>query len=314
MRYSNKDKPDAILVGDIHYRDSQPACRLDDFWETQKRKALWLRVLWEELDRPLVLQPGDLFHHWKSSPRVISAVLEYLPPMITIPGNPGKHNYQTQEGFERDALYTVKVSGKDGWVVLEKELVYPSRIGRKLAFTPDVTSWMWERDSDKPVVTDVLMCHRMIVDGSFPYYIDGEHGLDFLKRVCGVPGNNVRLILTGHNHKPMVFTHDGRLLLNPGSFTRQTADETHEPRVYLWYKQDKEIKSIYVPIEENVITREHIDSVKIPDQRIVAFVESLVENKIDATVRFVDNMKRYIEDPRVKERVKARLLEVIDEG
>ncbi len=304
MRYSNKDKPDAILVGDIHYRDSQPACRLDDFWETQKRKALWLRELWEELDRPLVLQPGDLFHHWKSSPRVISAVLEYLPPMITIPGNPGKHNYQTQEGFERDALYTVslaevgcRVLRSGGMVTDAGDLILVQ------AWEEEIPEEYFHKHRRK---MNIMITHRMILDGPAPF--DGEHGLDFLKRNPGYD-----LILTGHNHKPMVFIHDGRLLINPGSFTRQTADETHEPRVYLWYKQDKEVKTIYVPIEENVITREHIDSVKIPDQRISAFVESLVENKIDATVRFVDNMKRYIEDPRVKERVKSRLLEVIDE-
>lgn len=297
-------KADAILVGDVHYRDSQPPCRLDDFWETQKRKALWLRELWYDLGRPPVLQPGDLFHHWKSSPMVISAVLKYLPPMITMPGNPGKHNYQTQDGFERDALYTIKVSGKKGWEVMEDELILPIR--------PDITTWVWKKDSNKPVITEILMAHRMILDG--PAAFDGEHGLDFLKRVIGVPENNVKLVLTGHNHKPMVFVHNRRFLVNPGSFTRQTADETHEPRVYLWYSKTNEIKPVYVPIEKDVITREHIDSVKIPDQRIVAFVESLAEGKVESTIRFVDNMMQFIENPKLKQRVRDRLLEAIDNG
>lgn len=296
-------KPTAILVGDIHYRDTQPACRLDDFWATQKRKALWLKELWYDLGRPPVLQPGDLFHHWKSSPMVISAVLKYLPPMITMPGNPGKHNYQTQDGFERDALYTIKVSGKKGWEVMEDELILPIR--------PDITTWVWEKDSNKPVITEILMAHRMILDG--PAAFDGEHGLDFLKRVIGVPENNVKLVLTGHNHKPMVFVHNRRFLVNPGSFTRQTADEDHLPRVYLWYGPGEEPKPVYVPIEEGVITREHLDKPQARDERIVAFVESLAEDRVDSTVRFVENMMRFIgANPKLKQSVLERLLEAID--
>lgn len=295
-------KPTAILVGDIHYRDTQPACRLDDFWETQKRKALWLRELWEELGRPPVLQPGDLFHHWKSSPRVISAVLEYLPPMITMPGNPGKHNYQAKEGFERDALYTVWLS-EVGWHVLQGN-------GMQLAGGILVLSELWGTDRNDLEKhrrkVNVLLTHKMILDGPAPF--DGEHGLDFLKRNPGYD-----LILTGHNHKPMIFVHNRRFLVNPGSFTRQTADEDHLPRVYLWYGPGEEPKPVYVPIEEGVITREHLDKPQARDERIVAFVESLAEDRVDSTVRFVDNMMRFIgANPKLKHSVLERLLEAID--
>lgn len=302
------NKPDAILVGDIHYRDSQPACRLDDFWETQACKSSWLRELWDFYGRPPILQPGDLFHHWKSSPRVINAVMQLLPPMITMPGNPGKHNYFTADGLDRDALYTLFLSNS-GWDVLFSVVQQKTVFGKNFPIT--VSSVEWGKDAESLQSSgsfpNVLITHRMILDG--PAAFDGEHGLDFLKRTKGY-----NLILTGHNHKPMVFVHKKRLLVNPGSFTRQTADETHEPRVYLWYAKENEVKPVYVPIEKDVMTREHIDSVKIPDQRIVAFVESLAEGKIDSTVRFVDNMMQFIQNPKLKQRVKDRLLEAIDNG
>src|SRR3972149_5199634 len=105
-----KQQPDAILVGDIRARDDTPQCRLDNFWETQTRKFRWLRQLWEDCGQPPVLQSGDVFHRWKSSPQVIGSVLNDLPPMVTITGNPGKHNYFNREGFERDALFVVQSS------------------------------------------------------------------------------------------------------------------------------------------------------------------------------------------------------------
>ena len=298
-------KPDAIIVGDIHARDDQPPCRLDNFWETQIRKFQWLKNLWEDNGRPAVLQPGDLFHRWKSSPQVISAVMNRLPPMVTIPGNPGKHNYYNQEGFERDAL-NVMVSAEMGWEVLVDSDLH-------LYKNFDLVPGLWGLDVPKitPGHTKaILLTHRMILDG--PAMFEGENGLDFLKRNTGFD-----LIITGHNHKPMEFALDTKsgpkFLINPGSFTRQTASETHAPRVYLWWADGNRLEPVYVPIDKDVITREHIDQDKARDERIAGFVETLANSTIDITIDFMKNIINELHTNKVREAVKQRVMEAVEE-
>lgn len=309
-------KPDAILVGDIHYRDDQPRCRLDDFWETQKRKALWLRDLWEDCGRPPVLQPGDLFHRWNSNPRVINAVLGYFPPMMTMSGNPGKHNYYTEEGLERDALFTVaiaRLTGEDKWFVSlhGKEWDSPEK-----GTIIDFLGWGKELKEtrghfpDKSWPNKILITHRMILDSPTPF--DGDNGLDFLKRMSGYD-----LIVTGHNHKPMVFVGgtptEPRLLVNPGSFTRQTADETHEPRVYLWFAKTNEVMPVYVPIESEVITRDHIDEPARRDERIEAFVKRLDSETMEISLSFKLNVEEALKAANPGDKVRARVMEVVED-
>lgn len=294
--------PDAIIVGDIHARDDQPPCRLDNFWETQIWKFKWLRNLWDEYGRPAVLQPGDLFHRWKSSPQVISAVMNYLPPMVTIPGNPGKHNYYSQEGFEKDALHVIQSSSLDWEVMNSYECSFYDWFA--------VHSCLWGQSPRPLVKTDskrkVLLTHKMILDG--PEMFEGENGNDFLKKHKGFD-----LIVTGHNHKPMEFGLDTRLLVNPGSFTRQTADETHRPRVYLWWAEDNGIMPVFVPTEEDVITREHIDQDKARDERIASFVESLADSALDVSIDFLKNIIGALESNKIREMVKQRVMEAVED-
>lgn len=294
--------PDAILVGDIHARDDQPTCRLDDFIETQKRKFIWLRKLWEECDRPYVIQSGDLFHRWKSSPQVINMVLGLLPPMITIPGNPGKHNYFNLEGFEKDALKTIAMS-ELGWDVLVEQPIPLNDCDAK------IYPCLWEQEPPHPDATTnwipILLTHKMILDG--PSAFDGVYGQDFLDRMTGYD-----LIVTGHNHKPMEFLINYRRLVNPGSFTRQSASETHQPRVYLWWAKRNTIRSVLVPIDKDVITREHIDEPKEKDARILAFVERLVNSDSSKiTLSFKDNLKIKLDSKEIRTAVKNRLMEVL---
>lgn len=297
-------KPDAIIVGDIHYRDDQPVCRTDDFWETQKRKAVWLRGLWEDNGKPIVLQPGDVFHRWKSSPQVISTVLKYFPPMITIPGNHDLPNHNL-ELFDKSALAVIEQH--QDWSV--------ERFWRDLG-QMDLMTFPWGIEpvrsrKDYSTTINVMMAHTMIVDSEIPF--EGEMADSFLRRMKGYD-----LIITGHNHKPILKHHYARdnsrvqILVNPGSFTRQSADENHKPRVYLWYAKDNRLEEVFVPIEEGVITSDHLDKKITRDERISAFVESLVDNQLESTVNFIDYAVWKMNNSKIRETVKTRIMEALE--
>ena len=302
---TNSNPPDAIIVGDIHAEEGQPPCRVDNFWETQIRKFKWLRGIWEYSSQPVVIQVGDLFNHWKSSPKVISAVLEYLPPMVTIPGNPGRHNYSGSD-INKDALYTVSVSGK-GWVVLGMNESSPYDITKSLLPLGYVHYCPWGEDPKpqrlQPGIRKILLTHRMIVDGYTPY--DGDDAMEFLKRHRGYD-----LILTGHNHKPIVRTFNGRYLINPGSFTRQSAGETHDPSVWFWWSESNKIERVAIPCDPAAITRQHIEQEQARDLRLEAFVESLEEQK-ELDINYRKNVEIYVANNKIRQPVLDRIYAAI---
>ena len=80
-------KADAILTADIHLSESTPISRIDDYQEAQRKKLKFLCGLQEKHKCP-VLDAGDIFNHWKSSPWLLSQAYYWLPNnMVTIPGN-----------------------------------------------------------------------------------------------------------------------------------------------------------------------------------------------------------------------------------
>ena len=106
--------------------------------------------------------------------------------------------------------------------------------------------------------------------------------------------SEVDVILTGHNHKPFVEEYNGKLLINPGSITRQEADDTHEPRVYLYNAETNTVEKHILPHEQGVVNApESSLRVKERENRIDAFMSKLVE-EWDSTLNFSKNLERFI--------------------
>jgi hypothetical protein len=66
------------------------------------------------------------------------------------------------------------------------------------------------------------------------------------------------------------------------------------PRVYVWDKDTNSIDTILVPIEDGVITRDHIESVESKDSRIMAFVESLAKDSSEVSISFKININHLL--------------------
>ena len=111
------------------------------------------------------------------------------------------------------------------------------------------------------------------------------------------------LIVTGHNHKTFVVEKEGRLLVNPGSLTRQTADQAdHHPCVFLWYAEDNTVEEVSIPHEEGVISREHIEKKERRDGRIEEFISRL-SAEYDVGLSFEENLARFEEKNKVRQSV-----------
>jgi DNA repair exonuclease SbcCD nuclease subunit len=284
-------KPSAILTSDWHLRETTPTCRTDDFWKAQWDKVDWIAELQKQYDCP-VLHAGDLFHHWKPSPFLLSATIKHLPDkFVTIYG---QHDLPQ---------HSLELKEKSGIYVLEK--------AGKLRVL-DEASWGQKPDKGSyflPVTErHILVWHKFTYIGKDPWPgITSPKENELLKKYP-----QFDLILTGDNHQPFVVEWKGRLLVNPGCLTRQRASETHEPRIYLWYAEQNQVEKVIVPHIKEAVTNEHIEVKKERDERMDAFIDSL-EMEWDEELNFEENVKQFFNRNRVRKCVKEIILKAMDD-
>ena len=273
-------KPTAILTGDWHLREDTPKCRTDNFWEAQWKKVKFIKELADEYSCP-ILHSGDLFHHWKPSPRLISFCIECLPFIYVIPGNHDLPNHNL-DLLEKSGLWTLQKAGKIAITKIKLGEIGPGQY------------------ETAPVVG---MIHKLI---NHPQSDTTAKGL--LKK-----HKDYDLILTGDNHESFNYSDGKRILINPGSLMRQTAaQEEHTPKVYLWFAEDNSYQVQFLPQEKDVISRDHLEKVEERDERMEAFIARL-DSDYETELSFENNIKLFLKKNPVSKSEENLIWESIEE-
>lgn len=286
----------AILTADWHLREDQPVCRTDDFWETQWKKIAFISNLQKE-HNCVVLHAGDLFNHWKPSPHLISQTILRLPSKFyTIYGNHDlpQHNL---DNARKSGVFTLAASKA-------LQLLSSGHWGME----PEQGSVIGHRIGN----STVLLWHGLVIAEGAPTW-PGCIAVTPKQLLMKYP--KYPLILIGHNHLPFVAMYNNRLLINPGSLTRQTADQSEmKPRVYLWWEKLNEIEPVYLPIDDSVISREHLVGVEQSEarqNRMNAFLELLQGEGWEAEVSFERNVERLMDEKQLPNRVREIILTAV---
>jgi DNA repair exonuclease SbcCD nuclease subunit len=281
-------KPTFILTADWHLREVAPVSRTDDFWGTQWKKVQFISQLSEKHDCP-VIHAGDLFHHWKPSPYLLNYCMQYLPERFyTVYGNHDlpQHNLELSERCGVDVL---KSAGRI--VVLENTHFGKELIEESFVAHPKFAVW-----------------HVFTYKGELPWPGCTEKSAKKILRKYKA----FDLILTGDNHKTFTEEHKGRLLVNPGSLMRQSADQVeHKPCVFLYYAETNTVKPVYLPVEEDVISRKHIENKEERNERIDAFVTSL-NTDFDSEISFHTNLKKFYAKNRIQNEIKTLIQKFVE--
>lgn len=306
----------AILTADIHLRDDQPKCRLDDFILTQKRKLNWLSKL-QKKEGGFIIDAGDLFHKWKVSPYLINFALDTLPEVFfTIPGNHDLPQHSL-ELINQSGFGVVNNAGR--LTLIDKSAPLLGGYSRDTDdITPLICNDIWMHpfpwgteitDVKEKHKIDIAVIHTMTYVGSKPYPncqdLDAESLLDKYK--------GYDIIVTGHNHKCFIIEKNGRYLVNPGSLTRQSADQIdYKPAVHLLKEDNGKlfIESVPVPIEDGVITNKHLQNKKSVDERMNAFVDSIVGD-FEVGLSFENNIEEFCRNEKTKKPVEEALLKAM---
>jgi len=287
---SKQKKADAILCGDIHLREDTPVCRTDDFLAAQWKKLTFISELQIQHNCP-ILCSGDLFDNAKPSLWLVSMVSKMIPSNFhTVYGNHDLPNHSMKEQ-EKCGVFNLWINGKIK--VLD---------GVHFNQTPE-----------EPSITikgrKILVWHVMTYKSELPY--PGCTDLKARSILHKYP--EYSMILTGDNHQPFTQEYRGRLLVNPGSMMRQTADQiNYKPAVWLYYADTNTVEPVYLPIEKGVVTREHLDVLVEKENRIMAFIETLNREGLDF-VNFKQNLKVFFQRNDVDQKVKDIVHEMIEE-
>lgn len=277
-------KPTAILTADWHLREDQPKCRIDDFWESQWKKVKFIKELRYDIGNIPILHSGDLFHNWKPSPRLLSFCIGFLPNMYVIPGNHDLPNHNVSL-LEKSGLFTLEKAG-----IIS---IWGTQNG-----LGDIFKVVNTFDGYK-----VGMLHKLI---NHPQSDTTAESI--LKK-----HKQYDLILSGDNHKTFVVrdNNTNSVLVNPGSLTRQTADQIdHTPKVFFWYAEENKVEYEVIPIKKKVISKDHLIKVEERDERINAFVKRLKDD-YDLELSFEANLKAYFENNRTRKPIKDMVWESV---
>jgi DNA repair exonuclease SbcCD nuclease subunit len=281
MKAYNKSKPNAIFTSDWHLREDIPTCRDDEFWNDQWKKVEFIFNLQQEYDCP-VIHAGDLFHHWKPSPYLISKAIINLP-----------YEFHTIYGQHDLPQHSLELRHKSGVHALE--------CANALRILPHAHFGEEPKESSIKIQgRSILVWHQLVWKGKRPWpNCTDPSGEDVLNKY---PQFDV--ILTGDNHKTFFIERENQLLVNPGSLMRQSADQIeHRPCVFLWYARPNVVNPVYLPIRKDAVSRSHIEAIKDRDERIAAFISKL-SGEWDVTTSFEENLEHFTKENNIRRSVK----------
>ena len=280
-----RNKASAILTADWHLREDTPTAFTGNFQLEQWGVVTFIANLQQQYNC-IVYHAGDLFNNWKPSPWLITMAMRHLPD-----------NFYTIYGNHDLPQHNLELADKCGINVLQE--------AGKLTVLNGIH---WGQIPPENSSAKMMMWHVMTYQGKKPWPGCTDPMAASLLRKY--PQHD--LILTGHNHKTFVEEHEGRVLVNPGGITRQSADQIDfKPRVFLWYAETNTVEPVYLPYTEGAISREHIDVIEQRDARIDAFISKL-NSEWDVSLSFEDNIEAFCQANNVREPIKEIIYKALE--
>lgn len=268
-----------ILTADWHLRDDTPRCRTDDFQKAQWEKVDKIYQMASGIDDGLtILNAGDIFDIGRSAQETEALLFQHLGEGVHMIATVGNHDlpYHSMKQLKNSSINVMFASGvlipalspdePVRWFG-DKIHIYGFPWGMSLEFDP--------RKLDRNHL-NIALVHAYVYNKA-AYAKEGQiavHANTIFQELRGFD-----LIVTGHNHQPFtVQSPDGRLLVNPGSLTRQAANETHQPRVYIYDTDIRSVQTHMFDIDPKAVTDVHLVAAHAREDRLVSLIDAFQKN------------------------------------
>jgi DNA repair exonuclease SbcCD nuclease subunit len=292
-----KKPPDYILTSDWHIRLDKPVCRTDDFLTAQSIKIKFILSLARNCNCPILIA-GDVGHKPLWGDRLLNYFIDILNDFhdVDIYVVAGQHDLPNHrlDKWEEGGL---GVLSKNGYIKILTEkfkTIQPFSYGEKI------------EDTD----SEIVLVHHMIIKSQKDKLWHDQNAHSAKWHLRKLP--SAKLVVSGDNHQSFAVEYEGRWLVNAGSLMRMSANQIdHKPSVYLWYAEDNSIERVYLPIADDVISREHIDVANERNERIESFVNRLKETE-ELGLSFESNMKEFFKTNKTRRKVMEKVWESME--
>lgn len=289
-----------LLCGDWHISDKRPESRIDNYWETVKRKIDFILATAQIWKVDALLQPGDFTDspamQWSSFIEITDLFNKYKSiPIFTIWG---QHDlrYRTRGNTALDGIISKCPHIK--LVSQHYGEIYGSSYNEEIPKTLDSNAF------------NILLTHRMILKEKI-----WERQEDYTDAANFLRSNLFQLIVSGDNHQSFWVSSNvmKKSLFNNGALLRNKTDMIdHKPYVILFDTETKNWKQIFVPIEpaEKVFNLVKIEKEKEKDKNLEAFVLGLSVNK-ETGLTFEDNLNVYMNELNIERNIRSIIEEAM---
>lgn len=302
-----------ICLADIHFRESNPVNRIDNYLDTLCGKLEQINNNIAQLDfiskadeKIVVIIAGDIFHHFRCSDslkaRVINVFHQFYSFADEILVVAGQHDqrWHTQD-LDNTPLGILIASQvvtllNDRPFSIKEEVItysfYGSSYGEEIPRIREVTDY------------NILAIHRMVSDAN---YWNGNVEYTSCKSLLK-EAKGYSLIISGDNHR--AFNYQDRIL-NPGSVMRSSIDQKDHRPCYFIFNNGK-IEQIFFDVElfEKVMRLDEVAESKELDSKLMSFVDEINLDYEFEELKFIDNVRAAINKAE-NEEVKSILLECI---
>jgi len=217
-----------VFFTDTHIKGTTPKNRLDNYYETLKKKFVEIKDICEEYDIDYVLHGGDWFDRPDISPSIVkefaAIVQSYKRKVITIAGNHDVYGHnpltvgRTMLGLLEGVGILDLINYDDG-IMLEKNGLKVCITGKPYRFDIDDKGKFREYyvvKKPEDAKYSINMVHGMLLTKPFfegiPYTL-----------VENIVDTEADITLAGHYHSGFkTIVMDGKYFINPGSMVRVT--------------------------------------------------------------------------------------------
>lgn len=295
------------LLSDVHATSSIPISRKDNIMETFERKFSFV-LNYAEKEKLIILQAGDL----SDSPRNWN-ILNYLSKQLK------QREIKLLAVFGQHDLYmrgNPESSPTSMSILMNAKLIH--RLGEAPISIENVDIYGSDFEGSIPKVINKKVKNILVLHSSIAEKAEwSDH--DYTAPAYFMKNNpDFDLVLVGDIHRQFIYQTGERYLVNTGPLLRMDASKhsfNHKPAFFVWDSETNNIEKIEIPHEpaKNVLTREHIDSKNISNEKLKTFVSGLHKLKPIKDLQ-EKRIRRYLKKNVKEKRVQQIIEEIIGES
>jgi len=260
-----------LFFGDQHLRSysDRPKWRIDDHYQAQFAELNDIKELAVAHKVDLIISLGDFFDHTRVSHQLVTDTLRWVKtlqcPIYSIVGNHDVNAYVTSDRNNGlGVLFESEAIGRLDELVFDAQKV----VIRGVHVYLDPTQGDYLFDTKYDGWTKIVASHNFII----------PHVVPFPAVLPLQVKTNATAILLGHYHKAFTHTEGTTVFMNPGSISRWSINEQHQPQVAIFDTQTGLITPI--PLKSSLPACDIFDiaaaaEIKSTEMNLQSFVNSL---------------------------------------